>query len=91
MSNNNWFRVSHRKEHYWFFFFMALFGTALMSIGGIIVGEAKDCQHDARNSGKRLRDWDWRCWDWVDVLAGGLGALAAMVVHGVIVGLVLAL
>ena len=91
MSNNNWFAASNRKRHFWGIFFVSLVGTVLMGIGCIVGMEVKDCYHDRLNANKKLRDWTWRCWDWQDVLAGGLGALLAIGVHGVVVVLIMVL
>lgn len=76
-----WLRTSHRLYHLIGFFFVTLFGTLLMAVGGIAAMEFKDVHHSFGNDSKPIRSWNWSAWDWLDVLAGLLGTLPALAIH----------
>lgn len=80
-----WLTTSNRGKHLLGIFIVSLFGTALMGIGCIATMEFKDCQHDRVNSGKPIHRWNWRCWDWLDCLAGAIGCILATAIHAVII------
>lgn len=84
-----WLKESNRMQHLIGVFLVSLIGTALMGIGCIGGMEFKDCHHDARNYGLPMDRWTWRCWDWLDVWAGLIGAALAVAVHVVVVLLIL--
>ena len=69
----SWFSESNRWKHFVLgipcgFFLTTLFGA------GIATGmEFKDVHHD--NGNKPIRQWSWRCWDWIDWLCTVCGSL----------------
>ena len=76
-----WLAESHRFYHLVGIFVVSLFGTILMGIGCICGMEFKDVHHSYGNDGKPFRQWNWSAWDWIDVAAGAIGAVLAVVVH----------
>ena len=78
----SWLLTSNRMKHLIGIFILSLVGTALMGIGCAGGMEFKDVHHD--NGNRPIREWDWKAWDWLDFLAGGIGAALATVIHGVI-------
>lgn len=76
----NWLLESNRWKHLIGIFVVSLFGTLLMGIGCIGGMEFKDVHH-ANGDKKPIREWEWSAWDWLDVLAGMIGGVMAVVVH----------
>lgn len=75
-----WLLTSNRWKHLVGVFLLSLLGTALMGIGRIGGMEFKDVHH-ANGDTKPLREWDWSAWDWLDVIAGLIGAALATAFH----------
>lgn len=76
-----WLEESNRWKHLVGIFLVSLLGTALMGIGCIAGMEVKDVHHSHGNAYKPISEWDWSAWDWLDCLAGGIGAVCAVAVH----------
>lgn len=69
-----WLLESNRWKHLVGILFISMFGTILMGIGCIGGMEFKDVHH--HNGDKMpLSEWDWSPWDWLDCLAGFIGAV----------------
>lgn len=78
-----WLMTSNRWKHLVGVFLLSLLGTALMGIGCIGGMEFKDVHH-YNGDHVPFRKWDWSPWDWLDCLAGLLGAVLASCVHAIL-------
>ena len=74
-----WLRESNRMKHLVGILIVSLLGTILMGIGCIGGMEFKDVHH--QNGSKPIKEWTWQAWDWLDVLAGIIGAVIALIIH----------
>lgn len=79
----NWLAESNRWKHVVGIFVLSLFGTLLMGIGCVGGMEFKDVHH-YNGDNVPFRCWDWKAWDWLDVAAGLIGGMLAVVVHVVV-------
>lgn len=79
----DWLLTSNRWKHLVGVFLLSLIGTALMGIGCVGGMEFKDVHH-YNGDHVPFRKWDWSPWDWLDVLAGLLGAAFATAVHALL-------
>ena len=61
-----WGNFSNRFRHILIGFIVGFLFGVKASVCTAGAFELKDCQHDRINSGKELKRWYWRCWDWVD-------------------------
>jgi len=84
----NWLKESNRWGHLKGVYVISLLGTALMGIGCIGGMEFKDCHHSHGNASKPIREYDWSAWDWLDVAAGAIGCLLAVLTHALVALLV---
>ena len=74
-----WIKDSNRIKHLVGIFIVSIFGTILMGIGCIAGMEFKDVHH--QNGNKPIKEWKWKAWDWLDVLAGLIGGFIAIIIH----------
>lgn len=79
----DWLLTSNRWKHLVGVFLLSLIGTALMGIGCVGGMEFKDVHH-YNGDHVPFRNWDWSPWDWLDVLAGLIGAALATAVHALL-------
>lgn len=70
----NWLLDSNRWKHLVGVMVLSVFGTVLMGVGCIGGMEFKDVHH-ANGDSKPMWEWDWSAWDWLDVVAGMIGAV----------------
>jgi hypothetical protein len=66
----NWLYISNRPAHILCVCLMSIVLGWQGGVGAIIALEYKDVQRGG-----------WRCWDWLDVLAGAIGCLLGSLFH----------
>lgn len=77
---------SHRWSHLVGGFAVGLvfgFGAALCVAAAL---EAKDCQHDTKNTYRLFIEWTWKAWDWTDFAITCVGGAIGSLVRWLVVG-----
>ena len=88
-SSISWLLESNRWKHLVGILVLSLLGTFLMGVGCIGGMEFKDVHH-ANGDSKPMREWDWSAWDWLDVVAGMVGAVVGGGVNALVLWLLFA-
>ena len=80
----SWITESNRWKHMIGGFALSVLFTFFCALGAGIGMEVKDCQY-YNGDARRMIDWDWCCFDWLDLSATCIGGIIGQAVQLLII------